>query len=194
MTSSRPRETSALSRRCRPPCGCSSTSRMRARCRQLSRPPDRSTSSSATQVRHFGISVSVLQPGAVSSGGAERAKSFLDDSSPYRPLLDQLGGFRSDPVSVEEVAKAVADAIDEAGSPFRIPHSGRRSRDQHPCGQEGRPGGQAVHRRATGVVVTRSPTRRLRPNHAQRSKIVVPTLGVNVGGIPGLPALGPLAM
>lgn len=78
----------------------------------------------AIEVRHFGISVSVLQPGAVSSGGAERAKSFLDDSNPYRPLLDQLGGFRSDPVSVEEVAQAVADAIDDAGSPFRIPVGG----------------------------------------------------------------------
>jgi NAD(P)-dependent dehydrogenase (short-subunit alcohol dehydrogenase family) len=78
----------------------------------------------AIEVRHFGVSVSVLQPGAVSSGGAERAKSFLDDSNPYRPLLDQLGGFRSDPVSVEEVAQAVADAIDDAGSPLRIPVGG----------------------------------------------------------------------
>src|ERR1700754_330084 len=78
----------------------------------------------AIEVRHFGVSVTVMQPGAVSSGGAERAKSFLDDTNPYRPLLDQLGGFRSDPVSVEEVAKAVADAIDDARSPFRIPVGG----------------------------------------------------------------------
>jgi NAD(P)-dependent dehydrogenase (short-subunit alcohol dehydrogenase family) len=75
----------------------------------------------AIEVRHFGVSVSVMQPGAVSSGGAERAKSFLDDSNPYRPLLDQLGGFRSNPVSVEEVAKAIALAIEDADSAFRIP-------------------------------------------------------------------------
>jgi NAD(P)-dependent dehydrogenase (short-subunit alcohol dehydrogenase family) len=81
----------------------------------------------AIEARHFGVSVNLMQPGAVSSGGAERAKSFLDDSNPYRPLLDQLGGFRSDPVSVEEVAKAVADAIDDPGSPFRIPVGGPAS-------------------------------------------------------------------
>jgi NADP-dependent 3-hydroxy acid dehydrogenase YdfG len=75
----------------------------------------------AIEVRHFGVSVSIMQPGAVSSGGAERAKSFLDDDSPYRPLLDQLGGFRAAPVSVEEVAAAVADAIEDAAAPFRIP-------------------------------------------------------------------------
>jgi NAD(P)-dependent dehydrogenase (short-subunit alcohol dehydrogenase family) len=78
----------------------------------------------AIEVRHFGISVSVLQPGAVSSGGAERATSFLDDSNPYRPLLDQLGGFRSDPISVDEVAKSAADAIDDPESPFRVPVGG----------------------------------------------------------------------
>ena len=75
----------------------------------------------AIEVRHFGISVSVLQPGAVSSGGAERAKSYLDDDNPYRPLLDQLSGFRAAPVSVEDVAKAAANAIDDPESPFRIP-------------------------------------------------------------------------
>jgi NAD(P)-dependent dehydrogenase (short-subunit alcohol dehydrogenase family) len=39
----------------------------------------------AIEVAHFGISVHLLEPGAVSSGGAERAKTFLDDSNPYRP-------------------------------------------------------------------------------------------------------------
>jgi NAD(P)-dependent dehydrogenase (short-subunit alcohol dehydrogenase family) len=75
----------------------------------------------AIEVGHFGISVQLLQPGAVSSGGGERAKVFLDDSNPYRPLLDQLQGFRSDPVTVEEVAEAVASALEASSSPLRIP-------------------------------------------------------------------------
>ncbi len=78
----------------------------------------------AIEVGHFGISVNVLQPGAVSSGGAERAKAFLDDGNPYRPLLDQLGGFRSAPVTVEEVADAVAAALEDPNAPLRIPVGG----------------------------------------------------------------------
>jgi hypothetical protein len=46
---------------------------------------------------------------------------FLDDSNPYRPLLDQLQGFRSDPVTVQEVADAVALALEDIHSPLRIP-------------------------------------------------------------------------
>jgi NADP-dependent 3-hydroxy acid dehydrogenase YdfG len=75
----------------------------------------------AIEARHFGISVTVLQPGAVASGGAERAKAFLDDDNPYRPLLDQLSGFRAAPVTVEEVARAAADAVERPHSRFRVP-------------------------------------------------------------------------
>jgi NAD(P)-dependent dehydrogenase (short-subunit alcohol dehydrogenase family) len=73
----------------------------------------------AIEAGHFGISVQLLEPGAVASGGAERAKVFLDDGNPYRPLLDQMQGFRSDPVTVEEVAGAVAVA--DAHPPLRTP-------------------------------------------------------------------------
>jgi NAD(P)-dependent dehydrogenase (short-subunit alcohol dehydrogenase family) len=75
----------------------------------------------AIEVGHFGISVQLLQPGAVSSGGGERAKVFLDDSNPYHPLLDQLQGFRSAPVTVEAVAEAVASTLGDIHSPLRIP-------------------------------------------------------------------------
>jgi NAD(P)-dependent dehydrogenase (short-subunit alcohol dehydrogenase family) len=75
----------------------------------------------AIEAAHFGISVHLLEPGAVTSGGAERAKVFLDDSNPYRPLLDQLQGFRSDPVTVQEVAGAVTSALEDSHSPLRIP-------------------------------------------------------------------------
>ena len=75
----------------------------------------------AIEAGHFGISVHVLQPGAVSSGGAERASVFLDEDNPYRPLLDQLKGFRSAPVTVEEVADAVALVVGGGDSALRIP-------------------------------------------------------------------------
>lgn len=76
----------------------------------------------AIESGHFGISVHVLQPGAVASGGAERAQVYLDDANPYRPLLDKIGAFRAAPITVEEVADAVADTVDQAaGAAFRIP-------------------------------------------------------------------------
>jgi NADP-dependent 3-hydroxy acid dehydrogenase YdfG len=76
----------------------------------------------AIESGHFGISVHLLEPPAVTSGGAERAQVYLDEDSPYRPLLDKLGPFRAEPVSVEEVAESVAETIDQAGqAPFRVP-------------------------------------------------------------------------
>lgn len=76
----------------------------------------------AIEAGHFGVSVHILQPPAVSSGGAERARTFLDEDSPYHPLLGKLGPFRSAPVSVEEVAAAVAHTIEDgAKAAFRIP-------------------------------------------------------------------------
>jgi NADP-dependent 3-hydroxy acid dehydrogenase YdfG len=76
----------------------------------------------AIETSRFGVSVHVLQPGAVASGGAERAQVYLDDANPYRPLLDKIGGFRSDPITVEEVADAVAATVDQGDrAPFRIP-------------------------------------------------------------------------
>jgi NADP-dependent 3-hydroxy acid dehydrogenase YdfG len=79
----------------------------------------------AIEAAHFGISVQLLEPAAVASGGAERAKVFLDDANPYRPLLDQIQGFRSVPVTVEEVAGAVALALEDIHSPLRIPVGAR---------------------------------------------------------------------
>ncbi len=76
----------------------------------------------AIEAAPFGVSVHVLQPGAVASGGAERAQVYLDDASPYRPLLDKIGGFRSAPITVEEVAGAVAATVERgSAAPFRSP-------------------------------------------------------------------------
>jgi short-subunit dehydrogenase len=75
----------------------------------------------AIEVRHYGVEVQVFEPGAVSSGGAERAKVFLDENDPYFPMLEQLAGFRTEPVSVDEFATVVADAIENTEVPFRVP-------------------------------------------------------------------------
>jgi len=76
----------------------------------------------AIEAGHFGVSVHVLQPGAVASGGAERAPVYLDEANPYQPLLEKIGVLRSAPITVEEVAAAVATTVDQGPvAAFRIP-------------------------------------------------------------------------
>jgi len=75
----------------------------------------------AIETGHFGIKVSVVQPGAVSSGGAERAKTFLAEHDPYTPLYEALGVLRGEFVTPEEVAAAVADTIENPEPPLRVP-------------------------------------------------------------------------
>lgn len=53
----------------------------------------------AIEVRHFGIKVSIVQPGVVSSGGAERASVFLKENDPYAPLYGALGVLRGESVT-----------------------------------------------------------------------------------------------
>jgi NAD(P)-dependent dehydrogenase (short-subunit alcohol dehydrogenase family) len=75
----------------------------------------------AIETGHFGIKVSVVQPGAVSSGGGERAKVFLRDGDPYAPLYEALGSLRGEVVTPEEVAATVADTIEHPEPPLRVP-------------------------------------------------------------------------
>jgi NAD(P)-dependent dehydrogenase (short-subunit alcohol dehydrogenase family) len=75
----------------------------------------------AIETRHFGIAVSVVQPGPVSSGGAERANTFLTGSDPYRPLYEALPALRGESVTPEEVAAVVADTIERPDPPLRVP-------------------------------------------------------------------------
>jgi NAD(P)-dependent dehydrogenase (short-subunit alcohol dehydrogenase family) len=75
----------------------------------------------AIETGHFGIKVSVVQPGAVSSGGAERAGVFLREDDPYAPLYDQLPALRGTLITPQEVAAAVADTVERPEPPLRVP-------------------------------------------------------------------------
>ncbi|GAB3393630.1 SDR family oxidoreductase [Humibacter soli] len=75
----------------------------------------------AIEVRHFGVEVQIFQPGAVLSGGSERAKVFLGEDDPYFALFEQVAAFRTAPVTVEHVANVVADALEAPDVLFRIP-------------------------------------------------------------------------
>ncbi|MFD4638188.1 SDR family oxidoreductase [Lentzea sp. NPDC058436] len=75
----------------------------------------------ALEAGHFGVKVSIVQPGAVSSGGAERAKAFFADDDPYLPLLRQVGALRGESVTPEEVATVVADTIEHPAPALRVP-------------------------------------------------------------------------
>lgn len=82
----------------------------------------------AVETRPFGIKVSLIQPGALSTNGAARAKSFITDGDPYRLLYPQLGSLRGESVTPEEVAAVVADTIEDPEPPLRVPagEPGRR--------------------------------------------------------------------
>ncbi|MFD1273145.1 SDR family NAD(P)-dependent oxidoreductase [Streptomyces kaempferi] len=75
----------------------------------------------AIETGHFGIKVSVVQPGAVSSGGGERARVFLRENDPYTPLYEALLALRGELITPEEVAATVADTIELSEPPLRVP-------------------------------------------------------------------------
>jgi NADP-dependent 3-hydroxy acid dehydrogenase YdfG len=75
----------------------------------------------AIETGHFGVRVSIVQPGAVSSGGGERAKVFRQDDDPYAALYDALPVLRGESVTSEEVAATVADTIEQPEPPLRVP-------------------------------------------------------------------------
>ena len=75
----------------------------------------------ALEAGHFGVKVSIVQPGAVATNGAAAANSFFADDDPYLPLYRQLGALRGDVVTAEDVAVVVADTIDQPEPPLRVP-------------------------------------------------------------------------
>lgn len=75
----------------------------------------------AIEAGHFGVDVSIVQPGAVATDGAAGAKAFFADDDPYLPLYRQLGALRGEVVTPEEVAATVADTIERPDPPLRVP-------------------------------------------------------------------------
>jgi NAD(P)-dependent dehydrogenase (short-subunit alcohol dehydrogenase family) len=75
----------------------------------------------AIETGHFGIKVSIVQPGAVSSGGGERAQVFLTENDPYLPLYQALPALRGESVTPQDVAAAVADTIEQPDPALRVP-------------------------------------------------------------------------
>lgn len=61
---------------------------------------------------HFGVKVSIVQPGAVATDAAAWAKSFFASDDPYLPLLGQRGALRGEVVIPQQVAAVVADTGD----------------------------------------------------------------------------------
>lgn len=75
----------------------------------------------AIEAGHFGVTVSIVQPGAVGTDGAAGATSFFTDDDPYLPLYRQVGALRGEVVTAEEVAAVVADTIEQPEPPLRVP-------------------------------------------------------------------------
>jgi NADP-dependent 3-hydroxy acid dehydrogenase YdfG len=82
----------------------------------------------AIETRRFGVKVSIVQPGAVSTNGAEQAKAFLAPDDPYAGLYAQLGALRGEVITSEEVAAVVADTIEHPAPPLRVPAGGPAER------------------------------------------------------------------
>jgi NAD(P)-dependent dehydrogenase (short-subunit alcohol dehydrogenase family) len=75
----------------------------------------------AIEAGHFGVKVSIVQPGAVSSGGAERAQVYFTENDPYLPLYQALAAIRGASVTPEFVASTIADLIEQPSPPLRLP-------------------------------------------------------------------------
>jgi NAD(P)-dependent dehydrogenase (short-subunit alcohol dehydrogenase family) len=69
----------------------------------------------------FGIDVVLVEPGAVATEGVANAGSAGPQDDPYAPSLATLTSLRADPLTVAEVAAAVADAVEDPHPPLRVP-------------------------------------------------------------------------
>lgn len=75
----------------------------------------------AIEVRHFGIKVSIVQPGVVSSGGAEWASVFLKENDPLRPAVRGTWRPARRVRHSQDVAAVVADTIEQPQPALRVP-------------------------------------------------------------------------
>jgi NAD(P)-dependent dehydrogenase (short-subunit alcohol dehydrogenase family) len=76
----------------------------------------------AVEAGHFGVETALLQPGPVSSGALDDVLTHRLDDDPYAQLLALRAERGSGPMATpEEVAAAVADAVEAEHLPLRIP-------------------------------------------------------------------------
>lgn len=74
----------------------------------------------AIETGHFGVNVSLVQPGVVTTSGPAKAKVYRTEDDPYGPLFDELVKIRREVVTPEEVATVVADTIEQENPPLRV--------------------------------------------------------------------------
>nr|WP_062339408.1 SDR family oxidoreductase [Herbidospora sakaeratensis] len=76
----------------------------------------------AIEAGHFGVKVSIVQPGAVATDGSQGgAAAFFAEDDPYLPLYRQLGALRGEVITAGEVAAVVAHTIERPDPPLRVP-------------------------------------------------------------------------
>jgi len=75
----------------------------------------------AMEVTPYDITVTIVEPGAVDTEGPANAKSTIVDHDPYLAVIESLKSLRSVPLSAGEVARAIADVIEEPHPPLRVP-------------------------------------------------------------------------
>lgn len=73
----------------------------------------------ALELRHFKISVNLIEPGAVDSGALDDPPTYTGGGH-YTPLAAQLS-LSADMIAAHSVARATADVIDNADDRLRIP-------------------------------------------------------------------------
>jgi NAD(P)-dependent dehydrogenase (short-subunit alcohol dehydrogenase family) len=96
----------------------------------------------AIETGHFGVKVSIVQPGAVSSGGGERAKVFLTENDPYAPLYEILPALRGE--SVTPAGRGRCRSRHDRAARTSAARARRPARAAGPAGPEGSAGRRAL--------------------------------------------------
>ena len=73
------------------------------------------------ELGHFGVRVVVVEPGVVDTGAYEASPVYLPDDGSYAPLAAQLAAGSGGSSPAEDVALAIAEAVEEDGGPLRRP-------------------------------------------------------------------------
>lgn len=73
------------------------------------------------ELGHFGVRVVVVEPGTVTTGAVEASPVHLPEDGSYLPLVEQLAQREGDVSTAEDVALAIAAAIEQSDGPLRRP-------------------------------------------------------------------------